>query len=237
MISYQFFYTFYEINIDIKGKKEYHLYDGDGMFFERLKDNFNNTEPIFTDEIIALFSDYSRAQVFRFIKTALRLGQIVRFDQGIYFIPQKTFFGTSTLSVDSIIEKRYLMSNDSVYGVYSGIKLLNAFFVTTQTAAVIEITTNNETSKKREITISGRRFILRRSRFRIDKGNAPIYMVLELFNNLTTINELDNLSYNKLVSFIRNNNISKRSLLDTSLRFPSKVTKNLIRSGVLNEIT
>ena len=35
------------------------------MFIERLSEKFNNNEPIFTEEILGLFREYSRAQVFR----------------------------------------------------------------------------------------------------------------------------------------------------------------------------
>ena len=43
---------------------------GDYMFIERLKEKFNTNEPIFTEEVLELFPDFSRAQVFRFIKKA-----------------------------------------------------------------------------------------------------------------------------------------------------------------------
>ena len=40
------------------------------MFTERVKSSFATNEPIYTEEIIGLFPDYSRPQIFRFIKEA-----------------------------------------------------------------------------------------------------------------------------------------------------------------------
>ena len=40
------------------------------MFIERLSEKFNINEPIFTEEILGLFPEYSRPQIFRFIKKA-----------------------------------------------------------------------------------------------------------------------------------------------------------------------
>ena len=40
------------------------------MFIDKLTENFNINEPIFTEEILDLFKEYSRAQVFRYIDKA-----------------------------------------------------------------------------------------------------------------------------------------------------------------------
>lgn len=40
------------------------------MFAQRLREQFNINEPIFTEEIMRLFPEYSRMQVFRFINKA-----------------------------------------------------------------------------------------------------------------------------------------------------------------------
>ena len=47
------------------------------MFIERLIAKFNINEPIFTEEILDLFQEYSRAQVFRYINKAKENKEIV----------------------------------------------------------------------------------------------------------------------------------------------------------------
>lgn len=206
------------------------------MFIERLKEKFNTNEPIFTEEVLELFPDFSRAQVFRFIKKARDNNEIVQYDKGVYYIPRKTFLGYSSISADTVIEKRYLRNEENIYGVYSGIKLFNNFSMTTQMAAIIEIVTNNESAKYREIQIKNRRFILRRSRCKIDKDNAAAYTVLQLFSEFDKKDKLNENAKRRLIEYMKVTGVTKEQLFNLSMQFPSKTVKNLIGSGILNEV-
>jgi hypothetical protein len=207
------------------------------MFIERLSKKFNVNEPILTEEIFGLFPEYSRAQVFRYIEKAKRSNVIVQFAKGVYYIPTITFWGEfSTITADSVIEKKYLRYADQTYGIYSGIKLLNNFSITTQMAAVIEIVTNNETTRCREINIGGRKFILRKSRCEINKNNYAVYTILQLFNDFTQQDRLDESSRRILLEYIKNYKVTQKQLLELSTQFPAQTTKKLIRSGIINEI-
>lgn len=207
------------------------------MFIERLSEKFYINEPIFTEEILGLFPEYSRAQVFRYIDKAKENKDIVQFAKGVYYIPNITFWGDlSTITVDSVIEKKYLRNADQTYGIFGGIKLLNNFSVTTQMAAVIEVVTNNETTRCREIDINGRKFILRKSRCEINKNNYAAYTILQLFNDFTEQDQLDESSRRRLFEYIKNRKVTQKQLLDLSMQFPARTTKKLIGSGVINEI-
>lgn len=207
------------------------------MFIERLSEKFNNNEPIFTEEILGLFREYSRAQVFRYIDKAKERKEIVQFTKGVYYIPNVTFWGDlSTITADAVIEKKYLRNAEQTYGVFGGIKLLNNFSVTTQMAAVIEVVTNNETTRCREIAVNGRRFILRKSRCEINKNNYAAYTVLQLFNDFTEQDRLDEASRKRLLEYIKSRKVTQKQLLELSMQFPARATKKLIGSGVLNEI-
>lgn len=206
------------------------------MFVNEIKQKFNINEPIFTEELMELFSQYSRPYVFRIINEMEKTNELVRYTKGVYFIPKKTFFGLSTITADSVVEKRYLKELNNVYGIYSGLKLLNLFSITTQVPNVVEIVTNNETMRCREIQVNGRKFILRKSRFEIDKNNADMYMLLQVFNDLDTKTKLDDFAQRRLTNFIKEKGINLSKLLNLAMKFPAKTMKNLIGSGVLNGI-
>lgn len=206
------------------------------MFITKLREKFNINVPIFTNEILELFDEYTRAYVFRLINKAKDAGELVQFDNGVYYIPQKTVLGLSTITADDVINKKYLRNGDEVYGVYSGLKLQNIFSVTTQMPNTVEIVTNNETMRKRQVEIDGRRFILRKARCPISKLNADAYTVLQLFNDIGTQIRLDDSAKDKVVNFIRKNNVSARELMNLATVFPAQTTKSLIVNGVLNEI-
>ena len=135
-----------------------------------------------------------------------------------------------------VIEKKYLRNEKNIYGVYSGIKLFNTFSMTTQMAAVVEVVTNNESAKYREIQVKNRRFILRRSRCRIDKDNAAAYTVLQLFSEFDKNDKLNDNAKRRLLEYIAVTGVTKEQLFTLSMKFPPKTAQNLIGSGILNEV-
>jgi len=203
------------------------------MFADRMKEAFALNELIFTEELLRLFSDYSRAQVFRLIDAAKERGEIIQYAKGIYYIPQKTRLGNSTITADDVIRKRYLKNDTEVYGVYSGVKLLNAFSVTTQMAGVVEVVTNNESAKYREIQINNRQYILRRSRCTIDKNNAAAYTVMQLFSEMEKEERLDEASTRKLQAYLAKEKVSQNQLFSMAQVFPARATKIMIGSGII----
>ena len=206
------------------------------MFINRLKEKFNINEPIFTNEILDLFNEFTRAYVFRLINKAKDKGELFQFANGVYYIPEMTIFGLSTITADEVISKKYIRNGNDVYGIYSGLKLQNIFSVTTQMPYTIEIVTNKETMRSRKTEINGRRFILKKSRCPISKENANAYTVLQLFNDMGTQIKLDNWAKEMVIGFIKKNNVSAKELMNLATVFPAQATKNLIINGVLNEI-
>lgn len=206
------------------------------MFIERLKKKFNIDEPIFTSEILSLFQEYTRAYVFGFINEAKAAGELVQFDNGVYYIPKKTIFGLSTITADDVIRKKYVQNQNDVYGLYSGIKLQNFFSVTTQMPNTVEVVTNRETTRCRQIEIDGRKFILRKSRIPITRDNVNAYTVLQFFSELGNQPPIDDWARKRVLRFIRQNNVSAGEILNLSAAFPAQAAKNLIQNGVLNEI-
>jgi hypothetical protein len=206
------------------------------MFIEQLKAQFNNNEPIFTSEILELFNGYTRAYVFRLINKAKSENQLLQYNNGVYFIPDKSILGLSTITADDVARKKYISGSSEIYGVYSGLKLQNDFALTTQMPNTLEIVTNNETMRCRCVDIDGRKFILRKSRCQINKDNFAAYAILQLFTEIDTCQEFDDIAINRIKSYAKDNNVSAKKIIELANFFPAKTTKNLLCSGVLNEI-
>jgi len=165
------------------------------MFIERMKVKFKINEPILIEEILDLFSDYSKMQVYRFIREAKNKRELIKASYGVYYIPKITFLGIySVITVDDIIEKKYIKRNDNNIGIYGGVKLLNRFGLTTQMAGAIEIVTNYETTRGRKIVIDERNFILKKSYCKITKDNYSAYTILQLFNDMDPSDKIDDSS-------------------------------------------
>lgn len=207
------------------------------MLVEQLKTKFNTNEPIFTNEILAMFSEYSRAYVFRLINKAEQKGEIIKFDTGVYYIPTNSIIGTSTITAEDVVKKKYVVYKENVYGVYSGLNLQNMFSVTTQMPNTIEIVSNNESMRCRKIKIDGRMIILRKSRCKIDRSNAPAYTILQLLSDMGKSSDMNDRTKECITKYMKENLVSKEELISLAKVFPAQTTKNLMYSGVLNVIT
>ena len=203
---------------------------------QTLESKFKFNEPIFTDELLKAFPNKSRPQVFRYIEQAKANDILTQYDTGVYYLPTETILGKSIITSEEVIQKKYLKNNDDIFGVYGGLTLLNIFHVTTQVPATIEIVSNNESSKKRLIYVSNRKYIVKRSRCKITKENYAIYTILELFNSIKPNEKISKLTVNTVVEYFKKQSIDIFELSKYIRYFPSKAVKNMMRSGVIYEV-
>ncbi len=202
------------------------------MLSKVLKNNFEYGTPIFTEEILKLFPQYTKSYVFRLMKAAEANGELAKLDTGVYYLPQLTPFGPAVITASAVARKKYITDEKQVYGIYSGLTLQNSLSLTTQITNTPEIVTNNETTRCRKITIDGMPFILRKSRVEITADNADAYRVLQLFteDNGITIEEA---GLNAISDLIKEKEIRREQLLNMAKSFPARTLQNLIYSEVL----
>lgn len=113
--------------------------------------------------------------------------KIIRYEKGVYYIPTKTVFGDSILNPRKVIEKKYIKDGDKIIGYYSGITFQNQLKLTTQMPNVIEVYTNNETAKIRDVFVGKQKVILRKARTTINNDNVAVLSFLELMNDITPV--------------------------------------------------
>lgn len=189
-----------------------------------LKNKYDINNPIFIDEIRFLFSNYSKIRVAQLIRKAIDNGELARFENGIYYIPTKTIFGNSTLSITKVIEKKYISNDRDIYGFYCGMSFLNNIGLTTQVSNVYEIMTNKESTRVRKVKIENQEVILRKSRIEVNKDN---YISLQFLEFITSAN-IDFLLKNKRkIREYFANNVDKKQVMKYVTKYPSKTIKNL----------
>lgn len=205
------------------------------IVIERLINKFGVNEPIFTNEILEELKEYSRARVFQLLKKAEDEKKIIKFDNGIYYIPTKTRYGLSLISVEQVVEKKFITNNDEVYGLYGGLQMRQNFMLTMQIPSSIEIITNKETMSVRKTLLKSRKIILHKSCLPITKENFDAYTILELFTNIDVKDYLNNLMAQKeVVNFIKEKEIKSKDVSKLASFFPAKTTKNIMESGIIN---
>lgn len=198
-----------------------------------LKTQYGENTPIFFEDIASVCFGYTRGRVYQLIDAAMNSGLLTKAGYDCYYIPTTTPFGKSLLNPRKIIEKKYISNNGKVYGFYTGISLLNCFGITTQMPNVIEVFTNNEATKSRRVTINNQTIIVKRARTTINSANYKEMMLLELFN-LTDARSIDVQATQKIVDYMKKNNISIQDIMKYAEFVPARAIKNFMSSEVQN---
>lgn len=196
-----------------------------------LKQKYDLNTPIFINdiEIDGVSSDNIRQCFSRLVKNKL----IKRYVNGIYYFPKKTIIGESTLSFEDVIFRKYINADSKIIGYYTGLSFLNKLGMTTQVPNVIEVTTNIEKSKKRDINIKDRKIILRRGKVLINNDNYKILQFLDIFNQVELYQVKEN--YDLLKCYILNNKFKKDDLQELLPKYSKKTINLIVESGLIYE--
>ena len=198
-----------------------------------LKTQYGENTPIFFEDIANVCSRYTRGRVYQLIDAAMNSGLLAKAGYDCYYIPTTTPFGKSLLNPRKVIEKKYISNKGEVYGFYTGLALLNSFGITTQMPNIIEVFTNNEATKSRRVTINNQTIIVKRARTTINNSNYKEMMLLELFN-LADIRSIDARATQKIVDYMKQNNISIQGIMKYAKFVPARAIKNFMSSEVQN---
>ncbi|HNX16346.1 MAG TPA: DUF6088 family protein [Bacilli bacterium] len=197
--------------------------------FSIILDTYDFDNPFFASEILDLVGNFSKAYIYRLLNELIAENKVRKYSQGVYFVPKKTSFGLSTITAYEAIEKQYISCNDKIFGIKTGVTLLNKFGITTQVPNIIEIVTNNETTRIRRKVVNERVFILRKSRCEINEDNYMAYEVLELLNSLNDKQVIERKS--KIQSYVKENNLFAE-ITKLAKDFPGKTAKRMVLSEI-----
>jgi hypothetical protein len=203
-------------------------------FGEYLKSEYSSGEPIYLDEI--KFDGYSKPWIFKELKKLVDSGELKRFDTGIYYVPRKMSYGDATLNPRKVVERRFLSDGNEIYGYVAGISLLNMAGLTTQVPNLIELVTNNESTRVRDIKVGNQRVRARRSRTTVTKENANILQFLDLMN-LITPDTMDETEQFMLKKYTKKSGVTRADVTQYASLFPARAMKNMMASGVAYELT
>lgn len=198
-----------------------------------LTTQYGENTPIFFEDIANVCSGYTRGRVYQLIDAAMNGGLLAKAGYDCYYIPTTTPFGKSLLNPRKVIEKKYISNKGEVYGFYTGLALLNSFGITTQMPNVIEVFTNNEATKSRRVTINNQTIIVKRARTTINNSNYKEMMLLELFN-LADVRSIDARATQKIVDYMKQNNICIQGIMKYAKFVPARAIKNFMSSEVQN---
>lgn len=205
--------------------------------YEYLNKNYKINEPIFLSDIsIGNMKESSIRQQFKKLTEERR---IKRFDAGIYYIPGRSIFKSgTTLSVDEVVKKKYLMDGERKCGYISGVLLANKLGLTTQVPMVYEVCSNKATTEYRSTKLGNIRVVVRKPYVEVDDNNADALQFLDLMREVNDISEIEGYELTeRLKYYLRKMNIEFDSLKPFFPFYPDKIYKNMYEAGLLNGFT
>ena len=172
-------------------------------FADILAERFGAGEPILTEDVLSAFPDDARSTVFYRLSAALAAGEVARFSRGVYYVPETVeVLGRRTslpLDPEKVISRKYLVRDGIPIGFVSGLALENRSGVSNQVPAVLEITTNAETNRRRRVAPFGgyREIVLKRPRVPVTQDNVRTLEAIDLVENV----DVPSLNADELAAF------------------------------------
>lgn len=101
---------------------------------------------------------------------------------------------------------------------------------------IIELYTNNETTRVQDVFVGTQKVLLRRARTRITVENADVLSFLELMNDLTS-DVIDDEKKAIITRFISDRKITRKDISTYAPVFPDNAMRTLIESEVIYSVT
>jgi hypothetical protein len=203
-------------------------------FGDYLKSRFGVNEPIRIEDI--KYENYSRQWIFAELKKLVDSGDLKRFERGIYYFPQMMPWGEATLDPYKIIFPRYITDGKEVYGYITGLSLWNMSGISLQVPNLLEIATNNEKTRVRDVYVGRQLVRARRGRTKITGKNEKTMQFLDLMTMIKSPAEMDERERFMLKKFIEKSiqtGVTKESISQYVTFFPATTAKNMVESGVI----
>lgn len=204
------------------------------MLYDYIVNNYDKDEPIFLSELSGNSRDYIRQEM----KQLADEGKVERLYNGVYYLSYMTILGTKgRVSVDKLVEKKYISYQGKVSGYITGIQLANMYGFTTQNPACIEVCSNEATTKQRKLDIDGRKVIVYKPLAEINKENKSALQFLDLMSSIDKYSELSGEELEKkLKEFVRAVNVDFMKVKEYISLFPDRVFRNIYQGGLMSEL-
>lgn len=207
------------------------------MLKEYLEKNYGYNEPIFLTELSTIVDNNNSMR--QSIKRMVKSGTLKRFDTGIYYLPKESqLLNQSYLDPIKVIIRKYIKNDTEVFGYFTGATFANQLGVTTQMPAVLEITTNKESSKGRNVTIGNQKVRLKGSSIKITSQNAELLQFLEAISQINKYSEHSDLDTQSILrNYIKQKNFSRAQLLTLTSEITGATAKHLLEGGLIYDFT
>lgn len=210
------------------------------IILEYINSNYDNKTPIFVNDIYIKFTEISEGTIRSLFKRFSDSDVLEKLDKGIYALPNReSVLGKATVYVSNVIENKYIRNEKGQrIGYISGINFSNQIGLTSQTASVNTIYSNNVSNKKRMTTLKNSRLIINAPRVKVTDENYQLLQILDLFNDFEKLSEKDlKTASNKILEFLEKIKLKKEEVELIVSKYPLEAQVKFYKIGGANAIT
>lgn len=206
------------------------------MLFEYIKENYEPGEPIFLQDI--KIDGMSDTNIRQRLKKLTEAGEVLRYEQGVYYIPKKSRLkGTAALAPDIVARYKYISRLGRIMGYYAGHTLANKMGISTQVPVKEEITSNNMAAIVREVSVGNRVYVVRKAPVEVNESNHVVLQMLELLKDIDEYNDDEQDARHHVADYIRRFQITRDAVDQYIGYFPLKVYKSIYEMRLDNVFT
>lgn len=205
--------------------------------YSYIENNYQPNEPIFMSDLN--IQGIKPVSIRQQIKRLIESEKLKRFDTGIYYIPKKSIFRSgSTLAIDEVIKRKYLVDGKNCCGYVGGLLFANQLGLTTQASSVYEVYTNKATTDYRETRLANFRVIIRKPSYEINEKNVNTLQFLDLLKEIVDVTEINGIELiSRLLNYMKENNIRFEHMSGFLPYYPERIYKNMYEVGLLNGVS
>lgn len=206
--------------------------------YEVIINEYGYDEPVFTKDLRNLL-DMSNDTLRQNLKRLADKGALIKVKNGIYYTPRaNSVLKNPRVNIDKIVTKKYIRPNaKDIIGYTTGINFANELGITSQTASVTTIVTNEIKRVEHQVTFGRKTVKLKRSKARITGDNYKILQVLDLLNDYDNLSEIPLTSaINVIKKYLSDVNITKQEFNEYIKNYPKKTMVRALETELDNEV-
>jgi hypothetical protein len=208
--------------------------------YDFMKEKSQFYQPFLLKNLYRQFLDIKDGTVREMMRRLIGEKKVIKIKNGLYVLPNpERVLQSYAFNLMNIIDSVYLKNQDNEFiGYRSGINFANLLGLTSQTASVEVIYSNNVSTRKREIKIQNNRLMINAPRVKITNQNYKLLQLLDLLNDFEKVSEyeLDQVQ-SKLLAYINAIQISSKELNRIVEAYPLAAQVKFYKIGAVNVIT
>ncbi|WP_163536367.1 DUF6088 family protein [Gracilibacillus sp. YIM 98692] len=205
--------------------------------YEVILKEYGYDEPVFTKDLKKRINMSDEA-LRQNLKRLSDKGNLIKVRNGIYYVPRaNSVLKKPRVNIDKVIRRRYIKPIDkNVIGYITGTNFSNQLGLTSQTASMTTIVTNETGRPEYEVTLGKKVVKLKKPRIRIDSQNYKLLQVLDLLNDFDRISEIPlEKSVDSIRRYLKDANFTISELNQYLKKYPRKTLENILEMELYNE--